>query len=160
MPTIMKKFLLPLIIMSSLFLVACQNITTEQEKNAAAEQKQEKASASSKVVIQVGDQNQTNPGASTPAATTAAANAVLISGDGFDRTAVSLKVGQTLSLTNTLDRQVNLFTTSTGENSCDPLGATIEIPGNQTQDIQLAKAFQCTIINQENTDQKIVITVE
>lgn len=84
---------------------------------------------------------------------------LLVSDSGISPNIISAQKGDSLNIINSQDKQIELFTAEKGE-ACPVLGAIINIPGGKTTTIQLNKTFHCTIINQLNTSQKSVITVE
>lgn len=83
-----------------------------------------------------------------------------VTAEGISPTAIVTMVGAKLTISNTLDKQVELYTSGIAGKECPLLGATIEIPGGQSKVFQLDKAFNCTIINQLNTYQNATLQVE
>jgi hypothetical protein len=156
----MNKFA-PIILSLALFaLTACQQ--NAAPKPSAEQNQSNKAGTSSQISLEVKPPvNQEAAAPSTTSQSSVVPNTVgmIVSGSGIQPAAISTKVGYRLMLYNSLDQQVELYTSGSDGKPCQTLGATIEIPGRQTKTFQLDKPFQCTIINQLNTDQKATLEV-
>ena len=163
----MRKSTLVIGFLSLLVLSACQNAPSESAKNSAPDELDQKAVSTSKVSITVAGEELESPAATlsvvspTPTVTPeVSAKELIISEDGLSPATLIAGQGETLKIFNSLDKQVDLYTTAGGADPCLALDATIEIPGLETREIVLSKAAVCDIINQLNTDQKTTLTVE
>lgn len=153
----MQKRLLIIGTLTILLLAACQSVDDGSTKSSAPENQRDKAVSTSKVSITVPGENTVD------AIKEAVINnkiVVLIDEGGFLPEILTAKVGDTLMINNSLDTQIDLYTTAEDSTPCPVLEATIEIPGLATEEIVLEKAAGCDIINQLNTDQKGTLTVE
>lgn len=155
----MQKQLLILGTLTVLLLAACQNVEDNTTKSSAPEAQTDKAETTSKVVITVPGDQEASP--SHPTVTIINDNkGLIVDQQGFLPQTLTAKVGDTLTIFNSQEKQVDLYTTAEGSSPCPTLDATIEIPGLESKEIVLEKAASCDIINQLNTDQKATLTVE
>jgi hypothetical protein len=180
----MKKLFIFTILICTTFLVACQG-SPPPTTSPISEEEIEKATSTSAVQIHVADPSEETtitidgvqlegamdakslevitetevPTATTPSALTDKKGAI-ITEEGIIPAAITAQKGTTLMISNGLDKQADLYTTSDGAQDCGFLDATIEIPGKQTKEFKLDQTGSCTIINQLNTAHKIEITVE
>lgn len=138
-------------------LAACQNSTPSQHQSADTRYKSEKASASTQFSIEVKDPNSPASSATVDISNTVG---LQVTSSGFKPPSLSAKVGYDLLIHNSLDQQIDLYTTSNKGQDCPVLGPVIEIPGGQTKTILLTMPLQCTLVNQTNTNQKATLTVE
>ncbi len=155
----MKQTHLLIICLGISLLTACQNVSPDNARQSADQLEKEKAQAVSKIKIEVTDDGRSEK-APLPVTPALQKKEITVSSTGLQPATMEAKVGQSLTIINSLDKQINLYTTADGAKSCEVLGSTIEIPGGQSKQISLEKPFRCTIINQENTDQKVDIKVE
>jgi hypothetical protein len=147
------------LIISALILTACQN--SSSSRNVADNASTEKAATSTKINLEVKDPNGApvqNNQPSAPIVTNKVG--IVVTEKGLIPDSISTTIGKELMIFNSLDKQVDLYTTVDGNEPCAELGATIEIPGGQTKLFPLEKAFTCTVINQQNTEQKTALTVQ
>lgn len=153
----MKKLLFSALLIL-LTLTACQSQGVDSTKEAAPEtgqsSKTDKASSTSEVKITIGE------GAESGAMKIITGKkGIVVNEEGILPSELTANVGETLMVYNSLDRQVDLYTTADGSAACPVLEATIEIPGGATSEFLLDQAASCTVINQQNTDQKMLLTV-
>lgn len=175
--------MLMILLPALLILSACQSepagvkeVAPEEEKLAEVD----KASSSSQVKITVGENETaedvtvdlgglqvTGPvagdsmllqNANEPTAL-AGKKGVVIDANGMLPADLAATAGDTLMIYNSLDRQVDLYTTAGGAEVCPLLGATIEIPGGETVEFTLDQPAECQIINQLNTEQRVNLVV-
>lgn len=155
----MNKTTISIVIFSTIFLAGCQG--TAPQRNVADDSKGEKAISSTKINLEVKDKNNQETPAKQPLAPIITNKVgIAITEGGLIPASLTATVGKELMIFNSLDKQVDLYTTVDGSEPCEELGATIEIPGGQTKVFPLNKTFSCTIINQQNTDQKTTFKVE
>lgn len=84
---------------------------------------------------------------------------IIITEDGFAPKEVTAKVGQQLLVYNATEAQVDLYTTSDGQNECSQLGSTFILQAGETKYFELKEPFSCVIIDQMKSDQSAKLTV-
>jgi hypothetical protein len=163
----MKKTAFTLLCISMLVLTACQPVGTQLPRDAADKTSDEKAQSASRVNIVVKeDALSPVPSPDSDSDGTVSAEAPLkeinitIGENGLSPDKIEINKGAILTITNTLDKQIELFTDTDGDKPCPVFGPTIEIAGLKFQKYELERALSCSIINQENTSQKTTITVK
>lgn len=146
----MKKVIISVI--SLLTFAACQN-SPDLVKNSADQDKSERAASLSKVSLEVKDP------VGKPSVVPDM-KAFVITANGLTPGSLELSKGMTLMIYNDLDQQADLYTTLDGDTACPQIGATLKLQAKETKNIKVDQAMECTIINQFNTDQKVLISVK
>ncbi|MGL5831293.1 MAG: hypothetical protein ACRCZE_04055 [Candidatus Altimarinota bacterium] len=84
---------------------------------------------------------------------------IIITEKGFAPSNLTATVGQELLVYNATEAQVDLYTTSDGQNECSQLGSTFVLAAKETKYFKLDEAFSCVIIDQMKSDQSVQLTV-
>lgn len=150
----MKKTV-PLIVISSLLLLACQSNAPLRQSSDDLD-KAEKASSSAAVSISIED-----PAKPTTAKKQVGSGFNIVMGPtGMSPADVTSPQGLDLNIINGSEKDLHLYTTTDGEKPCPDLGATIDIAPRETKTFKLATVMTCTIMNQYNTNDRVALTVQ
>ncbi len=146
----------PLIIISSLLLLACQSNTPLRQSSDDLD-KSEKASSSAAVSISIEDPAQ--PGTTAKKQVGSGFN-IVMGPTGMSPTEVNSPIGMDLNINNGSEKDLFLYTTTDGEKPCPDLGATINIAPRETKTFKLSTMMTCTIMNQYNSNDRVALTVQ